>query len=332
MIRIEILCMVGDPMKKSIIFIVSILLLAGCSNVQVPNDHSAQQLNTSRRFEMSPPIFETDSQIYYADQTGIIAENKADLSNKTMQTESRVLALYVCDDDIFYSTDQDAIYRMKTDGTESALVWNKSQIADTDYDFLGIHDFAVYKNKLYIQNTGTSMLSYDMGLQTTEQFIDDISDGVFMDDYFYYTDHAERTFSIYKIHLDSKERELVRGDGMTYDESKTDLYDRLIVVNDTLYYTKRYPAQLYRYNEDGGDQRIADLSVQDIIYLAANGNDLYFAVRDGAAGQLYRHTVGTNKYENVATVDDFYPNLTFDIVDNQLFYFDQDQMLHIKEI
>lgn len=206
-----------------------------------------------------------------------------------------VRGIFVYEDHFYYYTDLQ-IYELDFDiDYLSVLIW---ELPDSNNDAsAGICGLMIHDGWFYIKDSGISAVRYDPKTGITEDFIKDFSHLVFLDERCYYTDHAEKTFSIYEFDTQSKESSLVRGDGNSKRHgTATDLYfDELRSVNGQLYFVLRESEEFFIYNETGVDKLfIENAWIQDsciypnLCYSVIEGNkvNIYEADETGNAVQI----------------------------------------------
>lgn len=276
---------------------------------------------------------ENKDTVFYVAELGIVELDKTSGAQKLIVTNKDVDSLQLCDKSLYYCvrTDGDQkIFCMNLVDGHTEEVLDDYQLEDLKVfsgNILGW--FSIFKDRIYTKNTGTSMVVYDMSSKTAEEFAPDISAWDFLNDYFYYTDHGERTFSIYRKNLNTQQIELLRGDGRTKGRSKPEkiLYDRLIAVGNDLFYSTRNPVGIYRYDEKGQDVVIKDFSKDETIspyssmWLASDGEALYYTLKDGS---LYKYSPESEEITEVYTSQRFIHPQTIAIIFDVLFYTDAD--------
>jgi len=183
--------------------------------------------------------------------------------------------------------------------------------------------FTVYNGKLYIKDTTISCFSYDIITGHLKIFNNDMSSGVFLNGKFYYIEHSQRSFSIYRTDLNSGLTELVRGDGVPYNPDKPNkdiMYDKLIVVEVKLFYSTRVNPAIYQYNEEEEDLLIEDFSSLDIIFLqmTIDGQYLYYTYDNSDI--IHRYIPNENSVTLIKTPEEFKKRKDFMIVNNVLYY------------
>lgn len=225
---------------------------------------------------------------------------------------------------IYYAChDNMEIYRINLDSEAREFVISAYMIPATQEDD-PICGFTVYDEKLYIMNTIFSCFEYDLETETLREFNHDVSSGVFLNNAFYFIDRSQRSFSIYKKNLETGVTELVRGDGITFqfgEEHNRIQYDSLAIVNGSLFYSTRFDAAIYQYQEDGQDLLISDFAGTDIKILDAttDGRYLYYSCTS-TTNILYKYDPVESKVIAIEAPDDFKSCWQYMVVQDVLYY------------
>lgn len=115
---------------------------------------------------------------------------------------------------------------------------------DSDESF---NSLFFYDGKIYIQ-TNFKFYRYDTREGSFEKLLDDVGIYQIYNHQLYFIDHANRTFTIYQMDLQTLETKILLGTGRTaVKETGDTLYSNILFVGDHLYYTTRIPDGLYRY-------------------------------------------------------------------------------------
>jgi len=144
---------------------------------------------------------------------------------------------------------------------------------------IGTWGFRLYNGVLYI-NDSLACYGYDIGSDELSLQNLDTSSGAFLNNKFYYIEHAQRTFSIYATDLESGETELLRGKGITFEQGDDNLmYGPVAALGEKLLYYERTTNSVYLYSDDGNDVLLRDMSMEDYSTHFCFGTDrqyLYF--------------------------------------------------------
>ena len=148
----------------------------------------------------------------------------------------------------------------------------------------GILDFKLHGEYLYIKNTDTSAFRFNLNTKKAEMFLDDFSTAVFGDDYCYYIDHADETFSVYSIDYETLETKLVAGEGVT--NPKETIISSVYMANNDLYYYDRVTEWTYR---SGGSELIRG---NPEVVQGHDGEWVYSALVENGKVKILKSTTG----------------------------------------
>lgn len=315
--------MLHNKVMRTIFSLVTILgITTGCTSIAQTSDLLNWQDEVKDRvFGWSASVIEYNDVIYYTCSSGIQKINSSKKSEKeTVISESDINLLFMYNDMLYYAKENE-IFCLPIDNPKNKkLVWDKSMAEGID-EFLGIIDFSIYNNILYIKNTGTSIIQYNINQKHTQMFVEDVSSGAFYNNKFYYTDHAERTFSIFSKDLETGNITLERGEGKTYANGREFLYDQVQVVDNKIYYTTRLPNRVYEFSDEGDDKLIEDFSNKDaFIYLSGKNKLLYYAIEE----ELYSYDISSGEKKFVSNISRFEASKSFGVIKNTIFYYTVD--------
>ncbi len=313
-------------MKKFIILIAA-LFLTGCSEGSFYKTDVIDEIKvTDRLYEWCKPAFENDDTIYYVSQKGIVKHSgKSNLNELLLESDS-VNSIYLTEQSIFFDDDA-RLYQMSLDGKDKKLIFDRTKYGDIKLASENyLIDYMVYQDNVYLKNTVISVIKINLSTSEISDFSQDVSHAVFLNNSFYYTDHAQRTFSIHEKDLQNLDSKVIRGDGETYFESEGNLFDELAVVNEEMYYTTRVPSRIYLYSAEGTDKLIADFSANsadtEFVHLLPTQAKLFYTINSNGSGKaLYEYDSITNKHRMVLSIKE--PISYLGAVEDTLFYFDK---------
>lgn len=247
-----------------------------------------QSIKLDRSTEWSAPVVETDSHFYYIAEDGVY-EYVVDAKMTGKLTAEAARGLYLYENNLYYMTDH-TVKRVNLQTKDISVVWDDSAAKDSDgYHYLSLNDFALLDGYLYIAGTGTSVMRVNLADYATEQFLGDCSSMVLLANDCYYLDHAERTFSLYRMTCDTKESTLLRGEGNSYPENMR--IDGIAGIENTVAYSVRDGSDVYLYDPSGNDEKIFDGDNSGKVWLTLvpqwTGKELYFYTTDGSQLKLY---------------------------------------------
>lgn len=157
-----------------------------------------------------------------------------------------------------------------------------------------------------------SAIRIDVKTGKFEDFLMDFSRITFIGDYCYYIEHAGRTFSVYKMNINTKSVELFLGNGKYYkadpDPNKV-FYDGVRSVGDELYYTTCTPEEAtYLFNPNGND--IFLIPADDFNLEPFYTPDcFYYTVETDGRSELYEYSLKDRTNRLIATNNGMFEQL-----------------------
>ena len=220
---------------------------------------------------------------------------------------------------LFYLTNDNELYKTDFNGNAPALVWSYDECG-LDVMSFGIRSIHAHRDVIYIIYDVICVMAYDLKTGNTVDFAEDVSTAAFAGGYMYYTDHAQRTFSIFRKNLETGETELFRGDGETFENSKEIMYDEVMSVGDEVYYTMRFPVSLYRLSPDGDDELLFT-GEDNMSTCFVSGSDIFFALSDEGNGKIYKYSTAEGELSEYK-VNGFFPGRGYSVLGDTLCYLD----------
>ena len=291
-----------------LLLLVFMLSLAGCAqpSTNIPSESTQptekpveaiwyQKIKMSTCADWSAPVVETDTHFYYIAEDGLYRYSKETKENSRVVADT-VYGLYLYESNLYYHTCH-KVECVDLRTMTALTVWDESMLLsdedENNYDYVEISDFALLDGYLYIAGTGISVIRVNLENYATEQFLEDCSDMVLFGNDCYYLDHAERTFSLYRMTCDTKESALLRGEGYTEPELDRMRIDNIVGVDDTVVYSVRGTADIYLYQPNGSDEKIFDGDDGEQVWLSFikqwSVSKLYFYITDGSQLKLYEY-------------------------------------------
>lgn len=173
-----------------------------------------------------------------------------------------------------------------------------------------VSGFWFYQDYLYVMDSAVSAARTNLTTGQIEDFLGDFNSITFIGDNCYYIEHGGRTFSVYEMDINTKEVNLLLGDG---EYSLTGLnklyYDGVRAVGENLYYTMRHEHKgTYLYNPDGEDTFLipADDYSLEPFYTA---DYFYYSVWEENQDKLYEYSLKEKTSRLIATNDQFFRDL-----------------------
>ena len=215
------------------------------------------------------------------------------------------------------------ICRINLNGDYSKEIVFSTETIDNPEVLEHLTSFTLYNEELYIKENTITCFRYDVEKNQLVSFNNDMPSGVFLNNKFYYTDHAQRTYSIYATDLSSLQTELVRGDGTSYKSESAEkmlFCDKMAVVNGRLIYSTRVNPAIYIYEEKGEDLLIEDLRGEDVIILDTTTDGQYYYYSHQNSNILCRYDLNQDELELIELPENFKNNNGYMIIDDNLYY------------
>lgn len=294
-------------MKKLLAVSLCIVLCCSCTKLStetVPNSTG----NVSPVILYNECISGDQDENYSYDilDEGIVKIDKNSHKAETIYLQSGIKWITVFNNKLYFVVDG-KIMSIDTYGKNKTLELDTDAVKNLFDD--GIHAIVVYNDRFYIWTSGMSIAQFDPKTKKVSAFLDDADNVKFYDEYAYYTDHAARTFSLYRMNILTRKVERLRGTGVLKEKNENSLrIDNFEIINHQLYYSTRLPSRLYEYHEDGEDEEIYNTE-DSFIYLSFYGGDLLFvttANKDNKSN-LYRYNRDSKKVNFIKKLTDFDP-------------------------
>lgn len=266
-------------------------------------------------------IVEDDDNLYYCTKEEIIKIHKKDgISNNILKQQNpSKLAIY--NGYLYFLSDGGAdlkFYRVDINGENYSEVFNRKDI--TGKYLTDIRSFQVVENKIYV-DIMMQLFSYDMNTGEIVLISKDIYKFHVVGDNVYFTDHAQRTFTFYKLNLRTMEREIFLGNGVSMPEKE--LYDDFVFIGKDLYYTVRKTRGIFGlYCYDGEKSTaISDNVSAWISNLIEYKGNLYYIIKQGdGKANLMRYNITKKEITQVAELKDNKTAYRVRIVNGTLYY------------
>ena len=237
----------------------------------------------SRRYTAT--ITENQNYIFWADNEGLHKYNKKTKETYLLLSTVNIDFLLIHCDKLYYVENEEKLCRIDFD---AKLV---ETIFELDKNYMSqIQDYTVSDGKVFFLNTHT-LFYYDISSKsinelksTTVEALQVVGDDI------YFTDHGERTNTIYIYSMRDHSCRALLGDGKCTPAEKA--YIDFRIVNDTVYYTQAIPSGTYAMPLDGESKIIrdgrvvfaCDSSVSKGVYYMSYSTDeshLYFHDNNG---------------------------------------------------
>ena len=280
--------------------IISLLFLSSCSikkNIGVELDYFHATKHTAT-------IVEKDQSIYFAKKDGIYRQDG------TQKPQNIAVANYpdrlqLNGGYIYFVAENGTIlYRVSERGDEVARLFDITEYDNTRLD-IEILDYQIIEEKIYFAS-GWYFFCYD--LEKKEIYDFHITGGIevfeIKKEKLYYIDHSERTFTIYELDLNSLQKRIIIGNGIS--EPTNGICFDFLWHMEQLYYLQRRPHGLYCWQENDSTLLVHGT----ISAFFAKNNQLYY-VKDE---QLYCGA------DVIAEVEDITESAGITIVNGIVYY------------
>ncbi len=209
------------------------------------------------------------------------------------------------------------ILSVKKDGRDQQILLNNNSLSkETDEQ---VRSLSVYGEKLYI-HTNYRLYSLDTQNCRRETVCEDVSTFALREGYLYYIEDAEKTFSLFKMNLESGKRELLFGTG-TYQQDKTtakDLCSNFVISeNGNIFYCMRLPYGLWVF--DGKESRQIQMGQTFYEYsLLTHQNKLYYVKKQPDISILTVYDPSNKTTTELCHLPDYAETVT---IQNDCFYY-----------
>ena len=317
-----------------ILIVLFLISATGCDDPPKKNGHKQtnsilQSHWTEDILDFSKGLEENGETVFYISKDGIVKYNKLQNDESLLVESKSIDSLCISEGLLYYCENDTSINRIDLDGKNLKIMVELRSVEDLMIE-KSLARFEVYRDSIYIKSSGTSLIRFCMSTGKAENFAEDVAEYAFLGENFYYIDHAEKSFSIYRMNLITKQSDLIRGDGITKRDILPERYadykwfDNVIISNGALYYTMRGPAKLFRLEADGNDVLIEDFGMDqeaEFLTAAVNGNTLYYVLESGPlAGRLFAYDTESGDRKAVAECGDINYARGIRIVDDSVFY------------
>lgn len=268
----------------------------------------------------SYPVIETDEFFYYCAKDGLYRYTKA-TENDLCIVSGDVSGLFMYEDTLYFNT-RDTVKLIDCATCEVTTVWDKSMVKEAfaeSYEY--VNDFQVYEDYLYILINGVDTIRNNLKTGMTEMFLKDANNMVLSGDTCYYTDHSSRSFSVYRMDIDSRTTELLIGDGLYgSDENKQIYINALVRVTGDIYYFDSGQREIYMFTAEENNQFAFKVPEEKSFSMIAHaeGHNLQYTISGDSFTEIYEHTsLGENL---LAKIDSVRYKGGITITDSAIFY------------
>lgn len=241
-----------------------------------------------------------------------------------------IMDMILYDETLYYVIQKDElvdIYSISIDGIDKKVVMESCIFSELKNHIF--RSWEIYGGKIYIQ-TNLAFFEFDLNNQTLKELHKDVWIYEIYNNELYFIDHANRTFTIYKMNLDTKKVEVVLGDGKYNPDKSVEEYYSNFVITDTgnLIYTKRNPYGVYYYNKSN---LLIESGNQILEYsLACHYDSVYYVVKDSENYNLVVYNLNSEERSIVTVLKDY--SAFVDITNSFYYYATTDGSLSKVEI
>ena len=230
----------------------------------------------------------------------IYRQNKISKENTLLKSEQDLHRLVLSNDWLYYdSAGEQNICRIKTNGEDFSVILNYKSLQEDEED--STTGLWVVDNKLLVR-MAFPLYCYDIESGKTINVSWDARSNVqVVGNKVYF---CGKDFSISEMDIQTGEIQVIlQGDIRDKEESKN-LYKNFIFVGDIMYYYKRNPDGLYRYQNSESTLVYDNSDVNEFSLFEYDGK-LYFIVRNGETIKLIQYNPIDEKVTEVLTCNDF---------------------------
>ena len=216
----------------------------------------------------------TRHEIYYVAEDGVYSGSA---NFKKIVDEKSVGGLWLDDQIGLYYNTATEIKCYLFSNLQSTRIWDTSKIPiDAAFEFnkKQINDFRIHGDYLYVQDNNLVCIRVNLKTGDVQKFLDGYIDCVFDDKYAYYIAH-DKSFSIYSIHLETLETNLVSGEDKFKPQNK--ILSRVYTANGELYYYDRATQAIYLHNNGVNDTLVVRTPAENVY---CQDNKLYCFVEN----------------------------------------------------
>ncbi len=230
--------------------------------------------------------------------------------------EEKYTTITVCGDWLYYSNLQHQVYKIKTDGSKRTFVLDSQPFLTYDEDC--VNYLFVNGDDVFFRCDGFTLYKYNCKTQQTKEIYwsaiqIEINNGqMFL---------LGKDNTIFKMDLlDDKPQPILVSNMEGNDKEKwTDLYKEFIFVDNVMYYYKRSPDGLYKY-ENGESQLIDNTEVYPDYNLIKYDHLLFYVLcENNAVWKLKQYNPENSTVSEIATLEN-YKNLSGTISNDQFIY------------
>lgn len=257
-------------------------------------------------------IVENDEAVFWARTDGIYRQNKSsNIIDRICEASNPDNLLFYGDNIFFLDENGKRLLSVHMDGGESVTVFDVTGCNDE----MVLSDYQIENDLVYFlwQNT---LYSYSINEKKLESLYENINIDKFqiVGEFMYYIDHAPRTFTVYRMNLDTGETSILAGYGK--EEPKDSICQDFLWSNDHFLCVQTHPDRFY-LSENHNDVTLSTGTVTN--FCIAQGT-LYYVDFDYESSTLYAYDFEQNKSTAVAELSQFDKNRGFSVINGYVYY------------
>ena len=313
--------------KKPVIFIalgiILILTTIFLYRLEIFDEHNQDDASPVSEQVVSVPqkeylFVEDGTDKYYIDGNAIYKNLQKD---PVYQEDSDLFELCLYHDRLVYLKPLGdftfEILTVKKDGRDQQILLDNNSLSEkTDEQ---VRSLSVYGEKLYI-HTNYRLYSLDTRNCRMETVCEDVYTFALREGSLYYIEDAQRTFSLFKMDLESGEKELLFGTGAYQQDKATakNLCSNFVISeNGNIFYCMRLPYGLWAF--DGKESRQIQMGQTfDEYSLLTYENKLYFVKEQSDISILTVYNPSDKTTTELCRLPDFAETVT---IQNDCFYY-----------
>ncbi len=270
------------------------------------------KLDYFRADRYTATITENEECIFWADAEGLHKKNKETKEVSLLLAGKNINYLSVYGDFLYYVVDEKELYRININikSEESIFKLNENYMCQ-------IQDYAVVDEKVFFLNTHT-LFYYDISSKSVTELKNITVETLqVVGNDIYFTDHAERTNTVYVYSTADNSCRAVLGNGKYTPDEKA--YMDFRIVNGNIYYAQAMPSGTYMMPLDGEEKIIAD-GRATFICDAPMSEGVYYMSYGLDESHLYFRDKNENEVPACFSMRELNPATGVAVVDGYVYY------------
>lgn len=238
----------------------------------------------------------------------------------------KTITLEITNDCLYYIYDE-KVYRCNEEGDDNQILLQEKDFPK-GMGYWNPWAIKIYKNKIYIMGAD-GLYRYDKKAKKLKYILKEENTGAFYDNAYYYVDSD---IAICRLDLKTNKKEVLRGNVNWKPEmefsTKKSFYQRIMVMDDKLYYTSSKgegayhggaPSDVYLYKENGKDKKIYRAST-DLHDVVSDGDGFAYYDFVGEADAIKSYNVSKNKENVYIMPKGVWPTSAVQLIDGMYLY------------